>query len=104
MVMPTPSWAAAARGDAHDQDEADVGGGGMTPLDKNLKVTLGDDAATFEFLYTSSDEPYDSAHLYITVHENRPRKETISELTMADMVLLYQMLVEALGYDVEGGR
>ena len=74
----------------------------MTPLDKNLKVTLVDDAATHEFLYTPPDEPYDSARFYITTRTDRPRKESISELTMADMVLLYQMLAEALGYDVEG--
>lgn len=75
----------------------------MTPLCKNLEVTLVDDRLTMSFLYTPPDEPFDCAHFYVTATKKDGKSE-IAEFTVADMILLFQMLVEALGYDVEGSR
>lgn len=70
--------------------------------DSSLKVTVGDDLADVELLYSPPDEPYDSAKLYISVKDwTREGGETIVELSVSDMVMIYLMLAEALGYETE---
>lgn len=73
----------------------------MTLSDRVITVRVSDECAGLELFYAPPDEPHDSAHFFVTVKEWSKSRETVIELTAADMFLIYDMLAEALGQDKE---